>query len=167
MTSVLCTLFYCILFFRNIYYVFLSVLGLCCWVRAFCSHGVQAPHCSGFSCCGALALGHADFCRGSQAPECRLGSCGTQALWHVESSRPGIEPVSSALQGWFLATGSSGKTHNILNCKLVIDRHSQSPSPPVLFPLLWSKYIIYLFCFLFIVCFTHSSGKERFVSFTT
>ena len=77
----------------------------------------------------------------------------------MESSRPGIEPVSSALQGCFLATGSSGKTHPILNCKLVLDWHSQSPSPAVLFPLLWSKCIIYLFCFLFIVCFTCSSGK--------
>ena len=46
-------------------YLFLAALGLCCCVWAFssCSQrgllfvGARASHCSGFSCCGARALG--------------------------------------------------------------------------------------------------------------
>ena len=155
--------------FQEYYYVFLSVLGLCCWVRAFSSPGVQAPHCSGFSCCGVLAQGMlaSVLVLRLQSADLQLWHTSLVAPWSVESSWPGIEPVCSALQSWFLATRSSGKTHPILNCKLVLDWHSQSPSALVLFPLLWSKYIIYLFCFLFIVCFTCSSGKESFVAFIT
>lgn len=53
--------------------------------------------------------------------------------------------------------------HPILNCKLVLAWYSQFPSPALLFPLLWWKYIIHSFCFLSIVCFTSSPGKEIFV----
>ena len=59
-----------------------------------------ASHCSGFSCCGAQALGHVD------------SSCGTQAqllcgLWDLPGS--GIESVSLALAGRFFTTKPPGK----------------------------------------------------------
>jgi len=53
------------IYLKNIY-LFLSVLGLCCWAQAFsvcgewglhCSCGAWASYCGGFSC-GAWALGH-------------------------------------------------------------------------------------------------------------
>ena len=58
----------CSLFKKIIYliYLFLAVLGLCCYVRAFFSFSkwaatlccsVQSSHCGGFSCCRAWALG--------------------------------------------------------------------------------------------------------------
>ena len=37
--------------------VFLPALGLHCRMRAFSSCGGWGPHCSGFSCCRAQALG--------------------------------------------------------------------------------------------------------------
>ena len=52
------------------FYLFLAVLALCCYVRAFssCSKrgllsscGAQASHCCGSSCCRARALGHTGF----------------------------------------------------------------------------------------------------------
>ena len=48
-----------LLFFFLIYlfFLFLAVLGLRCCARAFSSCGEWASHCSGFSCCGAQALG--------------------------------------------------------------------------------------------------------------
>ena len=52
------------------------------------NYGVPAPHCSGFSCRGPWAW--------------LLPS-----MWNLP--RPGIEPVSSALAGGFLATGPPGK----------------------------------------------------------
>ena len=50
-------------------------------------YSVRASHCSGFSCCGAQALGtqasvvvaHGLSSCGSQALEHRLSSCGTRA----------------------------------------------------------------------------------------
>ena len=81
-------------FFQNKFiYLFLPALGLRCHARAFFSCGEQgatlrcgarASHCSGFSCCGARALGvwasvvaarGLSTC-GSQAIECRLSSRG-------------------------------------------------------------------------------------------
>ena len=62
--------------------------------------GVRAPHCGGFSCCGARAL------------ERRLSSCGTWAqlfcgMWDLPG--PGLEPMSPALAGGFLTTAPPGK----------------------------------------------------------
>ena len=37
------------------FYLFLAMLGLRCYMQAFSGCGVQASHCSGFSCCGAQA----------------------------------------------------------------------------------------------------------------
>ena len=87
-----------VLFFKNLFiilYLFLASLGLRCCVGAFSSCGggatlrcsVQSSHCSGFSCCGARALGtrasvvvayRLSSCA-SWAPEHRLSSCGTRA----------------------------------------------------------------------------------------
>ena len=65
--------------FKKIFiYLFLAALGLHCYTRALSSCGewgltsscgVWASHCSGFSCCGAWALGHVgigNYCRGTQ-----------------------------------------------------------------------------------------------------
>ena len=65
----------------------MAALGLCCYTRAFssCSErgatlrcGARAPHCSGFSCCRAWALG----ARASAVVACGLSSCGSWALEH-------------------------------------------------------------------------------------
>ena len=74
---------------------------LCCSVRA--------SHCSGFSCCGARALG----ARASVVVERRLSSCGARAqllcgMWDL--LRPGIDPMSPALAGGFLTTAPPGKS---------------------------------------------------------
>ena len=68
---------------------------------------------AGFPCCRAQALGHMGFSSCSmQAPECRLSSCGpwpqlSHSMWDLP--RPGMQPVSSALQDRFLTTEPSGK----------------------------------------------------------
>ena len=83
--------------------------------------GAQASHCSGFSCCGAWALGARasvvvaqglSSC-GSWALEYRLSSCGARAqllrgMWDLPSPR--IKPVSPALAGGFLTTVPPGKS---------------------------------------------------------
>ena len=82
--------------------------------------GAQASHCGGFSCCAARALGAQasvvvarglSSC-GSRAVESRLSSCGARAqllrsMWDLPG--PGLEPVSPALAGGFLATAPPGK----------------------------------------------------------
>ena len=79
-------------------------LGLCCCEQAFSSCGergplccsVRASHCSGFSCCGARALGAwAQLLRG---------------MWDLPG--PGLKPLSPALTGGFLTTAPPGKSHN-------------------------------------------------------
>ena len=80
-----------------------------------------ASHCSGFSCCGAQALGARtsvvvarglSSC-GSWALEHRLSSCGARAqllrgMWDLPG--PGLEPMSPALAGRFLTTAPPGKS---------------------------------------------------------
>ena len=81
----------------------------------------RASHCSGFSCCGARALGTRASvvvaCRlsscGSRALERRFSSCGTRALllrgmWYLPG--PGLEPTSPALADGFLTTAPPGKS---------------------------------------------------------
>ena len=63
---------------------------------------------AGFSCCRAQALG----VQASVVAACRLNSCGVwayllQDMWDLP--KPGIKPVSLALQGIFLTTRSPGK----------------------------------------------------------
>ena len=97
----------------------------------------QASHCSGFSCCGARAVGtqasvvvsrRLSSC-GSRDPELRLSSCGARAqlfrhIWDLP--RPGLEPMSPALAGGFLTTAPPGKpsffTHQL-------DYFSKKPLP--------------------------------------
>ena len=84
---------YSVLFFI---YLFLTALGLHCRTRTFSSCGKQGlcSSCGGrTSRCRAVAPGHASF-----------SCCGTWAylphgMWDLP--RPGIEPVSPALQGRF------------------------------------------------------------------
>ena len=96
------------------------MLGLRCCAPAFSSCGAQASHCSGFSFCGARALGvqaSVVVTRGlsscvSRALERRLSSCGAHAwllcsMWDLP--RAGLEPVSPALAGEFLTTAPPGK----------------------------------------------------------
>ena len=85
----------------------------------------QASHCSGFSCCGARALGAwasvvvvcgLSSCD-SRAVQCRLSSCGSWAqlfhnMWDLPG--PGLEPVSPALAGGFLTTVPPGKSYQSL-----------------------------------------------------
>ena len=88
------------------------------WATLHCS--ARASHCSGFSRCGARALGT----RASVVAACELSSCGSQALEHRLSScgtraqllrgmwdlpGPGLEPVSPALAGRFSTTAPPGK----------------------------------------------------------
>ena len=83
--------------------------------------GAQASHCSGFSCCGACALGtqasvvvaHGLSSCGSRALECRLSSCCTLAqllsgMWDLPG--PGLKPMSPAFAGGFLTTAPPGKS---------------------------------------------------------
>ena len=104
--------------------------------------GARASHCSGFSCCGAWALGtwpsvvvaHGLTSCGLRALECRLSSCGAQAwllcgMWDLPG--PGLEPVSPALAGGFLTTAPPGK------------------SPYLVFLFFFYKFI-YLFYYLFL-----------------
>ena len=92
-SAVCLTLFF---FLINLLIYFLAALRIRCCVRAFSSCGEQgllfvavlrASNCSGFSCCGARALGawasvvvarRLGSC-GSRALECRFSSCGSRA----------------------------------------------------------------------------------------
>ena len=96
--------------------VWWAALGLPCRVRALsrgawgllCRCGVQASHCRGFSRCGARPRGACT----SEVATRWLSSCGTHGMWDLP--RSGIEPVSAALQGGFLTTGSPGKSSRSL-----------------------------------------------------
>ena len=88
----------------TIFCLFLVVLHLRCCAGlslVVVSCGTKASHCGGFSCCRERALEH------------RLSSCGAGAqmlhgLWNLP--RPGINPMSPALAGRFLSTGSPEKS---------------------------------------------------------
>ena len=110
-------------FFILFYFVYLSLaaLGLRCCTRAFssCSEwgllfvAVRGSHCSGFSCCGARALGAGFSSCSSRALERRLSSCGARAsllhgMWDLPG--PGLEPMFPALAGGFLTTAPPGKS---------------------------------------------------------
>ena len=74
----------------------------------------RTSHHSGFSCCGAWALGT----RASVAVACRLSNCGAWAqllrgMWDLPG--PGIEPVSPALAGRFLTTVPPGMSHLVIS----------------------------------------------------
>ena len=103
-------------------YLFLAALGLCCCTLAFFSCGkrgllrcsAQAPHCGGFSCCGARALGS----RASAVVAHRLSSCGARAyllrgMWDLPG--PGLKPMSPALAGVFSTTAPPGKSRHFIS----------------------------------------------------
>ena len=115
--------------FFKIYLFIFGGIGSSLWRASFLSLqragatlrcGVQAFYCSGFSCCGAWALGtrasvvvaHRLRGCGLRALERRLSSCGARAqllhsMWDLPG--PGLEPVSAALAGRFLTTVPPGK----------------------------------------------------------
>ena len=106
------------------YYIFLAVLGLCCSAQAFSRYSAQGSHCPGFSCCGALSLGHMGF------SSCGLWAKLSQGMWNLP--RPGIEPVSPALAGRFPTTEPPGKSCEQLlvpinNLNIVYELHTQLP----------------------------------------
>ena len=134
--SIQCLLYaFYFLLFKNLFiylfiYLFIGCVGsslLCvgflqlCQAGATHCHDVRASHRSGFSCCGAQALGmwaavvlarRLSSC-GSRALEHRLSSCGARAqllcgMWDLP--RPGLESVSPALAGGFLTTAPPGKS---------------------------------------------------------
>ena len=83
-----------------------AILGLCCRARSFSSWqelvfiAVSGPLIAVASLVASLVVEHG------------LHSCGTQALLpHImRNLRPGIEPMSPALAGWFLTTWPPGKS---------------------------------------------------------
>ena len=93
-------------------FLYLWRVGVALYLR-----GSWAFHCSGFSCCRALARGSKDFSSYSpRALEHGLSSCGTQAqlLWDMwDLPGPGIEPVSPASAGRFFTTEPSGMPQHI------------------------------------------------------
>ena len=106
-------------------FVFLVVVGLCCWMRAFSSCDVWwASHCGGFSCCKAQALGT----RASVVAVHELSSCGSQTLehwlsrvqhwlscsWACSSSQTRDLQVSPVLQGRFFTNGPPGNLFDFL-----------------------------------------------------
>ena len=102
--------------------------------RATLHCGARASHCSGFSCCGARALGawvsvivaHRLSSCGLRALECRLSSCGARAqllhgMWDLP--RPGLEPMSPALAGGFLTTAPPGKPAYLFYTQQFVSLH--------------------------------------------
>ena len=96
----------CILFFKLFIYL-LTVLGLCCCVRAFSSCGEQgrlcngawASHHGGFSCWGAQALGVGS-----------VVSCARVRFFMWDLPGPRMELLSPALTGGFFTTEPPGKS---------------------------------------------------------
>ena len=137
--------------------VWWAALGLPCRVRALsrgawgllCRCGVQASHCRGFSRCGARPRGACT----SEVATRWLSSCGTHGMWDLP--RSGIEPVSAALQGGFLTTGSPGKSsrsllivyfvYSIVYMFILIYPPSHL-SPLVTVSLLSTSVSLFLFC---------------------
>ena len=130
--------------YKIFYFIlFLIVLSLCCYVQAFSSCGKQGllsscsarvSRCSGFSCCGAQALGKQasgivacrfSSCRSRTLEHSRLSSCGAwvqllQGMWNLP--RPGIKPVYPALAVRFLSDFIV-RTREVQTIKIVIPRH--------------------------------------------
>ena len=86
-----------------------------CSMLSSCGTGAWEP--SGFSSCGAQALGPPALVVVALRLSCSpsIGSCGTQAqllrsMWDLP--RTGIEPVSPALAGGFLTTAPRGKSQS-------------------------------------------------------
>ena len=105
--------------------LFLVVLGLCCCVgffppscrewRLLSSCRVQAPHCSGFSCCsdsralGLRCLWHVGSAVLASGPQWLLWYTGLVAPQHVGSPGSGTEALSPALAAGFCTAEPTGK----------------------------------------------------------
>ena len=101
--------------------LFMAVLALRCWARAFSSCRKQGPlsrrdpqasHCSGFSRCGVRARGHVGSAAAARALARWLSSCDEPAqsscgIWDLP--RPGVEPMSPVLAGGLFTTEPAGK----------------------------------------------------------
>ena len=128
-------------FFNNFICLLLVVRRLYCCVGfslVAAGRGYSSFRCAGFSFVAILllqsrALGHSEFRSwGSQDPEHRLGSCGTQA-WLFRGMcglpGPGIKSVSPALTGGSSTTEAPGKPPPVFSTE------SGLPPPPT-FPFL-------------------------------
>lgn len=96
------------------YWVFVAAWAFLVEVSGGYSSGnALASCCSGFSCCGTPALG------------LRVSSCDTDflALWHVESSRPGFEPIVPSTSRWIL---NHCPTREVLNLFIKTSRFSRA-----------------------------------------
>ena len=107
-----CYIFYPTLFFF-IFYLFMAVLGLRFWARAFSSCGERGPLFIVVS--GPLTI-VASLVAEHRLQARRLSSCGSRAqllcgMWDLP--RPGLEPVSPALAGRFSTTAPPGKPINL------------------------------------------------------
>ena len=114
---------------KNFIYLFwLCWVFFASWLFSSCgesgllsSCSVWASHCAGFSCCGAGALGYADFSTqqlqlpGSRAQAQELWCMGLVAAWHVGSSRIRDQTMSPVLAGGFFTTEPLGKPHPFLS----------------------------------------------------
>ena len=104
-------------FFFWLCWVFLALRGFSLVaVSGDYSQGAGAPHCDGFSCCRARALGT----WASVITVLELSSCGSWTLEHTAPGvvaqgmgnlpQPGIEPMSPALARGFFSTVQPGKS---------------------------------------------------------
>ena len=96
------------LFFINLFYLFLAVLGLRFCARAFSSCGERGP--LFIAVRGPLAIA-ASLVAEHRLRTRRLSSCGSreQPLRSMrDPPRPGLEPVSAALAGGFSTTAPQG-----------------------------------------------------------
>ena len=94
-----------------IIFLFLAVLGLCFYERAFSSCGEQGPLFTAVH--GPLTIA-ASLVAEHRLQMRRLSSCGSRAqllrgMW--DPPRPGLEPVSPALAGRLSTTAPPGKPH--------------------------------------------------------
>ena len=131
MTHCIFLTFYFFKFFKNLFLFYLFIYFWPHWVfvaarglsLVVASGGYSLLWCAGFSLRWLLLLQstgsrHTGFSScGSQAPECRLSSCGAWAqvlcgMWDLPG--PGLEPVSPAQAGRFLTTAPPGKSLNFL-----------------------------------------------------
>ena len=94
----------------------------CTWAFSSCgeqrllsSCGVQASHCSGFSCVqvSPCALGCGVLSSFGERPQL------SRAMWDSPHVGSGIKGATPALAGGFLAIGPPGKPHNIVNVQSI------------------------------------------------
>ena len=115
MTRVLiqCSSYFVSLLFFSVFQV-IYLFWLHCALTAVHGPSLVAARggCSSAVVCGLLTAGAS---LGLWARRLQLLRCmGSAALWHVDSSEPGIKPVSAAMVGRVLTTGPPGQSHSSL-----------------------------------------------------